>query len=61
MNDFDIVIVGSGPAAVAAIHALDKSQRIAVVAGNAIAGTRTSTVHPKIQAVASAGVPPTGS
>jgi hypothetical protein len=54
MNDFDIVIVGSGPAAVAAIHALDKSQRIAVVAGNAIAGGRTSTVHPKIQAVASA-------
>jgi glycine/D-amino acid oxidase-like deaminating enzyme len=54
MNDFDIVIVGSGPAAVAAIHALDKSQRIAVVAGNAIASNRTSKVHPKIQAVASA-------
>src|ERR1035438_10333032 len=54
MDDFDIVIVGSGPAAVAAMHALDKSQRIAIVAGNAISTTQASRVHPKIQAVASA-------
>jgi hypothetical protein len=54
MNEFDIVIVGSGPAAVAAMHALDKSQRVAVIAGNAVGSSLQSKIHPKIQAVASA-------
>jgi hypothetical protein len=54
MHDFDTVIVGSGPAAVAAMHALDGSRRIAVVAGNAISDRRPSRLHPKIRAVASA-------
>jgi len=54
MNDFDIVIVGSGPAAVASLLALDKSQRIAVIAGNLVSGNRQSSIHPKIRAVAAA-------
>src|ERR1700676_4064835 len=53
MNDFDKIIFGSGPAAVAAMHAMDKSQRIAIVAGNAVSTSRPSKIHPKIHAVAS--------
>ncbi len=56
-DDFDIVVVGAGPAAVAALDALGASdastgpRRIAVLTGAVPSAERRHTLHPKIQAV----------
>ncbi len=56
-DDFDIVVVGAGPAAVAALDALrapnasSGSPRIAVLTGAVPSAERRHTLHPKIQAV----------
>lgn len=56
---FDILIIGAGPAAVAALNGLSYGQRIAVVTGAVPSAEKWSTLHPKIQAVslATADVP----
>lgn len=49
MAEFDIVIVGAGPSAVAAMLALDRSRRVAVVTGAVPSHYPSSLVHPKIR------------
>lgn len=48
---FDVVVIGSGPAAVAALDGLASVSRVAVVTGAVPSAERRSTLHPKIQAV----------
>jgi hypothetical protein len=53
MSVFDCIVIGSGPAAVAALDALNSPLRIAVVDGAVPAPARNSQLHAKIRAVAS--------
>ncbi|MFZ0846633.1 MAG: hypothetical protein WAM62_12645, partial [Pseudolabrys sp.] len=53
MNVFDCVVIGSGPAAIAALDALNSPLRIAVIDGAVPAPVRNSQLHAKILAVAS--------
>jgi len=48
---YDIVIVGAGPAAVAALGAMAQGPRIAVVTGAVPSAEKRASLHPKIQAV----------
>ena len=59
MREFDIIVVGSGPAAVAALHGLSGVQRsgvqrIGVVTGDVPSAQPSAQLHPKIQAVVAA-------
>jgi hypothetical protein len=49
---FDVAIIGSGPAAIAALEALPASKRIAMITGVAPFRAERAQLHPKIQAVA---------
>ncbi|MGI3903992.1 MAG: hypothetical protein ACRYGP_06670 [Janthinobacterium lividum] len=51
MQDFDVVVIGSGPAALAALDGLAGAPRVGVVTGAVPSVERRSTLHPKIQAV----------
>jgi len=51
MNQFDVVVVGSGPCAIAALGALPKGKRIAIVTGATSNRVRRHLLHPKIQTV----------
>jgi hypothetical protein len=53
MSGFDCVVIGSGPAAIAALDAFDTPLRIAVIDGAVPARVRNSQLHAKIRAVAS--------
>lgn len=54
MDKFDIILVGAGPAAVAALHAFDGSQRVAVITGATVQRHPSSQLHPKILATSMA-------
>jgi hypothetical protein len=60
MSWFDCVIIGSGPAAIAALDAFETPLRIAVIDGAVPAAARNSQIHPKIRAVASSAHEPAG-
>lgn len=60
MTSFDIVLIGAGPASVAALHALDDSCSIAVLTGAAPPPVSSWRLHPKIQAVNVARADPAG-
>jgi len=48
---FDVVVIGAGPAAVAALDALDGGQNIAVITGAVPSSEKRRSLHPKIQAL----------
>jgi hypothetical protein len=58
-RNFDIVVIGAGPCAIAALGALGARGSVAVVSGETPQSPSMTAVHPKIQAVAmSNGEPP---
>ncbi len=59
-DTFDVVVIGSGPAAVAALDGMADGRRVAVVTGAVPSTERQSTLHPKIQAVSLARVEAAG-
>lgn len=52
MPEFDIAVIGAGPAAIAALQSLSARQSLVVITGEVPAAIRPSLVHPKIRTVA---------
>jgi hypothetical protein len=51
MTDFDIALIGSGPASIAALQALKHIERVAVITGAVPSQLPSARLHPKIRAV----------
>ncbi len=51
-NGFDTILIGAGPCAVAALDALDRHQRVAVVTGESGEHFAPKLLHPKVRTVA---------
>lgn len=49
---YDLVIIGSGPAAIAALDGMSGPLRIAIVTGETLPADRRTWLHPKVRAVA---------
>ena len=57
---FDLALIGSGPAAVAALHGLGSSRRVAVVTGATGFAAEAGRLHPRIRAVSVENGEPAG-
>lgn len=60
MTNYDMIVIGSGPAAIAALSAVPKGAKVAVITGAVPSMVTQSSLHPKIRAESSSRNEPAG-
>ena len=60
MINYDMIVIGAGPAAIAAMSAVPKGARVAVITGAVPSVVKPSSLHPKIRAESSTRNEPAG-